>query len=189
MKVLLKELVAIQTGVYAKTAPSGNATYLQASMFDAFGKLQVGIVPNVVIEGGLSRHLLSESDVLFVAKGANNFAVEYDAVMGQAIASSIFLILKPMKKSVQQVLPAYLAWYLNHPITQTQLKHQARGSSIPSISKKTLEELEIPLPSLERQQQVLRIQQLRNKEKQIIQRLEVLREQQIQSQLLLAVQQ
>ncbi|WP_299819459.1 restriction endonuclease subunit S [uncultured Pontibacter sp.] len=187
MLALLKNIVTVHTGVYAKPTITGNAIYLQASMLTASGALHVGIVPNVTIEEN-DKHLLQEGDVLFVAKGAGNSAVVYSSAFGPAIASSTFLILKPMKTNNGVLLPDYLAWYLNHSTTQAYLKSQAKGSSMLSISKKTLEELEVPVPSLQRQQQVLNIQRLRDREKLLTQRLEALREQLVQNQLLTAVQ-
>lgn len=188
MKLQLKDIAAILTGVYNKPTISGNAIYLQVSMFDQYGRVLPGVKPNITIEGN-NKHLLTQGDVLFAAKGSNNFAVEYSPATGPAIASSTFLIIKPMNTNKQGMVPGYMAWYLNHPNTQKLLKSKAIGSSMPSISKKVLEELEIPVPSLERQQQILKIQDLRNQQKQITQRLEELREQTIQHQLLVATHQ
>lgn len=188
MKLHIKDTATVHSGIYAKPNISGDAIYLQVGLFDSLGRLYSGITPNVTIESGTSKHLLAPGDVLFAAKGTNNFALEYNPAIGRAIASSTFLILKTMKNNKQVLLPGYLAWYLNHPNSQAYLKAFAKGSSIPSISKKTLEEMEIQLPSLDIQQQILNVQRLRNKEKVIAQKLEALREQLIQHQLIIAAQ-
>jgi restriction endonuclease S subunit len=189
MNLPINLIATVSTGVYAKPTISGDAVYLQSSMYNEFGEVNPTVEPNVILDKSTSRHLLKEGDVLMVAKGAKNLAMVYDSKIGKAIASSTFLILRLMKKESLyyfQTDPAYVAWYLNHPSTQAILKAQAKGSSIQSISKKSLEELEIPIPSLERQRQILKLQELRNRERRITQRLDQLREHLLQYQLLQA---
>ncbi|MFB9864310.1 restriction endonuclease subunit S [Rufibacter immobilis] len=186
MKVYIKNIATVYSGVYAKPNLSGDAFCLQASMFDEFGDLLSGTRPNVAIDKSTFRHLLGSGDVLFAAKGSNNFAVEYKPIIGPAIASSTFLVIRP---EVNVVLPSYIVWYLNHPFTQANLKSRAKGSSIPSISKQILIDMEIPLPSIAKQEQILKIQSLRDRERRISKKLEKLKDQLIQDKLLLAAKQ
>lgn len=81
------------------------------------------------------------------------------------------------------MLPQYLAWVLNNHRTQALLKRQALGTSIPSISKRVLENLEISVPSIETQKAILQITKLRDKEISLKQEIETLREKQIQQQI------
>jgi restriction endonuclease S subunit len=67
------------------------------------------------------------------------------------------------------------------------LKGQAIGTSIPSISKQVLENLEITVPSIETQKAILQITKLRNKEKSLKQKIETLQEKQIQQQIINAI--
>jgi restriction endonuclease S subunit len=85
------------------------------------------------------------------------------------------------------LLPQYLSWVLNSPTTQILLKGQAIGTSIPSISKQVLENLEIAIPSIDKQKAILQITKLRNKEKILKQKIETLREKQIQQQIINAI--
>jgi restriction endonuclease S subunit len=87
----------------------------------------------------------------------------------------------------KKVLPQYLAWFLNNHTTQTLLKGQAIGTSIPSISKQVLENLEIAVPSIETQKAILQITKLRNKEKSLKQEIEVLRDKFLHQQLFQAM--
>jgi restriction endonuclease S subunit len=82
------------------------------------------------------------------------------------------------------VLAQYLAWFLNSHTIQTLLKGKAIGTSIPSISKQVLENLEITVPNIEIQKAILQITKLRNKEKSLKQKIEVLRDKYINQQLL-----
>jgi len=61
------------------------------------------------------------------------------------------------------------------------------GSSIASISKGALEELEISVPAIETQELILNITKLRNKEIELRQQIETLRDKQIQQQIINAI--
>ena len=78
----------------------------------------------------------------------------------------------------------FLAWFLNHHTTQKILKVQARGTSIVSISKAVLEELEMEVPSVEIQHYILKIASLRKQEVVIKNKLNELQEQYIQTLLI-----
>ena len=65
------------------------------------------------------------------------------------------------------MLPEYLAWFINHPTNLKKLKFEAKGSSIPSISIKTLGGLEIQPPDKNKQRLIVAIDSLRKKEKAI----------------------
>ncbi len=127
---------------------------------------------------------LKKGDILFAAKGTKNFAACYENEDMPAVASTSFFVIRLNDKNV---LPGYLNWFLNHPGTQTVLKGYARGTSIASISKAVLSELEIPVPSIQKQELILQLNKLRNKEKNIKQQIENLREKEIQNLLINAI--
>ena len=179
MKTLIKDITNIQTGLFAKPAGIGELVYLQSKHFDEYGQLHSVLHPDVVAEGISEKHLLKNGDVLFAAKGTKNFAAVFENHNEPSVASTSFFVIRPEDK---KVLPQYLAWFLNNHTTQTLLKGQAIGTSIPSISKQVLENLEIPVPNIEIQKAILQITKLRNKEKSLKQKIETLREKQIQQQ-------
>ena len=177
MKKLLKDLAQIQTGLFAKPYGNGELVYLQSKHFDEYGQLHSVLRPDLVAEGISEKHLLKDGDVLFAAKGTKNFAAVFENYNEPSIASTSFFVIRPIDKNV---LPQYLAWFLNNHSTQTLLKGQAIGTSIASISKQVLENLEITVPNIETQKSILQITKLRNKEKSLKQKIETLREKQIQ---------
>ena len=184
MKTLIKDIANIQTGLFAKPAGIGELVYLQSKHFDEYGQLHSVLHPDLVAEGISEKHLLKDGDVLFAAKGTKNFAAVFENHNEPSVASTSFFVLRPTNK---KILPQYLAWVLNNHTTQTLLKGQAIGSSIPSISKQVLDNLEITLPSIETQETILEITKLRNKEKALKQKIEILREKQIQQQIIQAI--
>ncbi len=184
MKALIKDITHIQTGLFAKPSGIGELVYLQSKHFDEYGQLHSVLHPDLPAEGISEKHLLKDGDVLFAAKGTKNFAAVFENHNEPSVASTSFFVIRPTSN---KVLPKFLAWFLNNHSTQTLLKGQAIGTSIPSISKQVLENLEITIPSIETQLAILQITQLRNREKSLKLKIEMLREKQIQQQIINAI--
>lgn len=184
MKTTLKHIASIQTGVFAKPIQKGEIVYLQAKHFDENGELTETLYPDLDADSKIHKHLLKKGDVLFAAKGTKNFAAWYENDNLPAVASTSFFVIRLYDLTI---LPGYLTWFLNHPRTQSLLKGYARGTSIASISKAVLSELEIPIPNIQKQELILKIFKLRNKEKNLKQQIENLREKEIQQLLINAI--
>ena len=184
MGTKLKYLTSIQTGLFAKPVQNGEIVYLQAKHFDDNGALTQTLYPDLEYDSKIEKHLLKKGNVLFAAKGSKNFAAWYEKDKIPAVASTSFFVIRINHNNV---LPGYLTWFLNHPDTQALLKRQATGSSIASISKSVLSELEIPIPAIKKQEFILKIFKLRNREKNLKQQIENLREKEIQNLLINAI--
>lgn len=161
--VKLHNIAMIQTGIFAKVAPNPNALYLQQSDFDGNGELRNTAQPTIVADN--QKHLLTAGDLLLASKGNNNICLIVPEIGQNCVASPSFLVIRLHDKSA--VLPEFVAWYLNLPTTQNSLALQARGTSIMSISKATLGELEIPLPSIDRQRQYIELAKLQRQEQEL----------------------
>jgi len=186
LKTNLKHISSIQTGLFAKPSGKGEVVYLQSKHFDENGLLLSAIYPDLMFEGISNKHLLKTGDVLFAAKGTKNFAAVFENHNVPSVASTSFFVFRVTDKNI---LPEYLAWFLNHPSTQEILKRTARGTSIPSIRKSILEDIEIPIPNIETQKTIFKISTLRNTEKKLRNDIDSLKEKQIQSKLLRAISQ
>lgn len=84
------------------------------------------------------------------------------------IASSQFLILFPKTK---ELLPEYLCWYLNQPAIQHELSNKSQGSNIPMLTVAKVSSLEIELPSLEKQKQIIQLNNIWEEEQVLSQKL------------------
>jgi restriction endonuclease S subunit len=183
LKTALKHITNVQTGVFAKPIKEGEIVYLQAKHFDENGQLISSLHPDLSTESISGKHLLQPGDVLFAAKGTKNFAAFYESKNLPAVASTSFFVIRLKENIINKILPEFLAWYINQPVSQKFLKGNAMGTSIASISKAVLEELEISIPNLQTQKAILIISHLRNSEKKLKQQIETLREKQIQQQI------
>jgi len=185
LKQILKDIASVQTGQYVKTVPNGNAVYLQGKHFDNDANMQEKIFPDIRLEDCNPRHLLQKGDILFSAKGERNFAYCHDDESVPAIASTTFFVIRLLS---DDILPHYVTWYINHPKTMNKLKKQAIGTNIASIAKSTIEQLEITIPSMQKQHEIIKIMTLRKKEKKLIEGIESLRESYFQNILLQSIE-
>lgn len=184
LKTHLGHIATIQTGIFAKPIAEGEIVYLQAKHFDINGKLNSILHPDLKQGNLTEKHLLGEGDILFAAKGTKNFAALYENEKQPAVASTSFFVIRIQGGFRNKILPEFLVWLINHPNLQNFLKAKAIGTSIVSISKTVLEELEISIPNLQTQKAILKIKELRNTEIKLKQQIEILREKQIQQQII-----
>ena len=161
--IKLHNIAVIQTGVFAKVVPNPNVLYLQQSDFDGNGELRNTVQPTIIVDN--QKHLLTAGDLLLASKGNNNICVIVPEIEQKCVASPSFLVIRLHDKSA--ILPEFVAWYLNLSTTQNTLAVQARGTSIMSISKATLGDLEIPIPSIERQKKYIELSKLQKREQQL----------------------
>jgi restriction endonuclease S subunit len=105
-----------------------------------------------------SRFSLEKGDILFIAKGSNNYAIEYKLNLPKAIAASAFFVLRPNQL---KVIPSYLAWYINQQPVQQYLKENMAGTYIPNINKSTIEGISISLPSVDIQNKIVALDNLK----------------------------
>ncbi len=187
MKVPLKQIASIQSGIFAKPVKEGQIVYLQSKHFDENGILKSSLYPDLKAESIPEKHLLHHGDIVFAAKGSKNFAALYESKNQPTVASTSFFVIRLNDDLRDKILPQYLTWYINLDTSQYYLKGLAVGSSIVSISKSVIDELEIYIPDFDTQKAILTIFQLRNEEKKLQKKIMMLREKQIQQQILNAI--
>lgn len=112
------------------------------------------------IEPG-THHLLRPGDILFAAKGSPHRAL--CLTEGEdAVAASTFFVLRVQR---DDVLPAFVAWFLNTEPARAHLRGCSRGTSIRSVSKSCLGALPVPLPFLEQQHRIVQAVRLARQER------------------------
>lgn len=110
------------------------------------GSLAVGCLPQ---KSGAAA-ALAAGDVVVGLRGASNLAAvvpPLDLASGLIFAT---LDVGIVRKS-DRVLPEYLAWFLNRPKTQAIFSSERTGSGAPRLPLSALQELVVPVPSMERQ--------------------------------------
>ena len=169
MKTQLKNIAEVKTGVHAAPFLEGDSIYLQTKDLDSFGNIINPLHPCLLSgKKELQNHLLQNGDVVFAAKGSNNVALTiHSGLFSKGFVSTAFQIIRLRIECRPLITPQYLSWYLNQPKAQLVLKSQIRGSSPPSIPITAVKDLEIDIPNLATQKTILKIEELRTREKQL----------------------
>ncbi|MEU1882948.1 restriction endonuclease subunit S [Streptosporangium sp. NPDC020072] len=99
----------------------------------------------------LARFIVQADDLLIVRQGALGRL----AVVGHAQESWLFgSSCLRLRAHGNLVLPTFLAWYLSHPPVQNELLQKANIGTVSAFNAATLKEIEIPVPPLEKQQEI-----------------------------------
>ena len=112
----------------------------------------------------IEKHLLQRGDLLFAGKGTSNLCRVVDFEY-PSIASTTFYIIRIGDVGI---LPDYLCWYLSQPKTLAIIKSGQVGTGTPLIRKQILENLEIAIPDLKTQQQIVDLAKLQQKEEELL---------------------
>lgn len=172
MNTRLKEIACLSTGYQNRTKiepdPNGSHFLVQTRDFNA-SKSQINIesVTQFSPTGGDSLTPLQAGDVLYAAKGSNNFGYTVENGLPQPLlAASLFFVLRIHPNIA--VAPHYLAWFLNQePAREHFIRNASTGARTPVIRREHLEELEIPVPALETQRKIVELDQLKHRQQQL----------------------
>jgi hypothetical protein len=105
---------------------------------------------------------LQTGEIVFLAKGARPFAYALSDIPDASLAAGAFFVLHIY---CIQVLPAYLAWFLNQESTLAIIARAATsGAHMPVVRRADLESVEIPLPPLPVQHAIVQVDILRRQE-------------------------
>lgn len=126
---------------------------------DASGQIHIEESPKELHVAGRTRkraeqQLLRPGDVLLISKGSiGRVALVGDGCGDNWVAGQVFLIIRTQKRG--SVRPEYLYRYLASPMVQQYLKEIASGTGIPILKANDIQNLPVPVPSLEAQGQVV----------------------------------
>lgn len=154
------------------------ASGLNRAATQELGGAQISMetLDRVTLRGDATRYRLHPGDILFVARGANNIAVPlnestmhpYPTKWDDLIAAYTFYVLQPDRS---RVLPEYLAWFLNQAPAQAFFVQQSRGTLVKMLPKSVFKELEVPVPPVPLQRQILDIESARAGEEHLLNQL------------------
>ena len=136
-------------------------------------------------DGIRSKYYLEKGDILFISKGANNYATVFELNDAMpSVASSVFYVIKV---DTLKADPHYIVWYMNKTKVQQYFQEYAVGTYSLSINKEVVENIPLQLPSIEIQTKIAKVAKLAQKEQYIYKSLKEKREQLIEAQLLQSI--
>ena len=123
--------------------------------------------------------IAQDRDILMVSRATPNspFKASLLVTKDPVIATSSLYILRTKD---QTVISEYLNYYINSDTFQKEVLARARGSTISHIGRSKLEEIEIFIPSLEKQKILVDLYQNLERQKNILSRKQTLQQEIIQ---------
>jgi len=181
MKKKLKEITSVQMGYSFRSRleadEGGGVAVIQ--MKDLLDDNTVGCdgLIRINMEAMKEHHLAQRGDLVFRSRGSLTTAAVLLKDPGKAVVAAPLLRIRVTKKAL--VLPEYLNWYISQRDAQIFLTSRAKGTVQKMISKQAIEDLEVALPSLEKQKNILELATLLAREQTLLQQLSHKREQYI----------
>lgn len=177
MKVRLKDLTEIQSGYPFRGAVVAGPPQCGVAVVQMrdLGEELVPDLREVVWSDRIAvkpTHLVKVGDVLF--RGRGNVPAGYclRELPAQCIAAAPLLQLR-LRSNV--LLPEFLAWYLRQETAQSYFEGNAQGSAMRMVGIDVLENLMIPVIPLEKQQKIIELVELSERERELAQKLIVLK--------------
>lgn len=141
--------------------------------FSSTGLLNINELDEFIAKEELSQNYITEQGDILVRLREPNIAVHIDENSSGLIVPSLMAIIKP-KPDIDGL---YLTHFINANITQTKLKKELKGTTIPMIKAQDLGELEVTLPSKATQTKIVSMLTLANREVALLERLAQLKNQ------------
>jgi restriction endonuclease S subunit len=96
---------------------------------------------------------VQKGDLVFRSRGSLTTAAVLLEDPGKAVIAAPLLRIRVTKPD--KVLPEYLNWYISQRDAQVFLTSRGKGTAQKMISKKAVEDLEVAIPSLEKQKNII----------------------------------
>ncbi len=182
-KIHVGTLATVTAGFPLRTAadalPAGDVSFVQMRDVVDGASVEWAGVPRVALPGKRPVSWLGDGDILFAARGTNNYALALRNTPARAVCSPHFFVLRASDKA--RIDPCFLAWQINQRPAQEYFRQSATGSHIPNIRRSVLEGLEIAVPSVSKQRMIADLWNASLEEKRQLSALLANRQQQLDS--------
>ena len=186
MKMKIKELATVQMGYSFRSrleaSEGGGVAVIQMKDLLDDNTVSCDGLVRINMEALKDHHLAQRGDLVFRSRGSVTTAAVLLEDPGKAVIAAPLLRLRVIKPD--KVLPEYLNWYISQRDAQIFLTSQAKGTVQTMISKQAIEDLEVALPSLEKQKNIVELATMSAREKKLLRTLADKREQYISTVLM-----
>ncbi len=169
MKKMISQIAEIKSGYLFKKGithdKAGNVSVVQLKDVNARGVLNSHELQRISVDKTVPENCLAVGDILLKAKTNHPVSALIREQLPSTIATAHYFIISVKKSGV---LPGYLAWYLNQRPAQIYFDRNAGGTRIQVINKQLLSELEVDIPDLKTQEQIVKIYELHQREQDLV---------------------
>ncbi len=186
MKMKIKKLATVQMGYSFRSrleaSEGGGVAVIQMKDLLDDNTVSCDGLVRINMEAMKDHHLAQRGDLVFRSRGSLTTAAVLLEDPGKAVVAAPLLRIRVTKPD--KVLPEYLNWYISQRDAQIFLTSRAKGTVQKMISKQAIEDLEVALPSLEKQKNIVELAMLAAREQSLLQKLADKREQYISTVLM-----
>lgn len=169
-KKLLNNITTINAGHPLRgsieNVSNGEVAVVQLKDVDFELGVQTNDMHRINLTGWKKPDYLQQGDILFVSRGSRVFSVLVDVDLKDTIASPHFFIIRVKHPQILQ--PDYLAWFINHIKAQQYFSKHSSGSSLKHVTRQTLENLPVIIPSRQQQELIVKLHRCQLKEKNLL---------------------
>lgn len=185
--IRLKDIAAVKMGYTFREGithvPHGRYRVIQIKDITQGGLWAFTHLTRVDLPDVAHDHLVRRGDVLFVARGTNKQAVAVEKDLENTIVGSQFFIVRLNA----DVMPEYLAWFINQKPSRRYVEENSAGSNVRLIHKEALSNLQVVVPPFEVQRRIVKVNELKVREQELLKAIREKRRQLIDAALLESV--
>ncbi|HPQ88380.1 MAG TPA: restriction endonuclease subunit S [Gammaproteobacteria bacterium] len=182
----IKDIATIQTGYSFRsrleTIEDGIVSVIQMKDLMDDNIVSCDDLVKIDLDAVKEHHFAQRGDLVFRSRGHVTTSAVLLEDPGKAIVAAPLLRIRVTKP--EKVLPEYLNWYISQRDAQIFLTSRTDGSVQKMINKQAIEELEVALPSLEKQKNIVELATLIAREQTLLRTLADKREQYISTVLM-----
>jgi restriction endonuclease S subunit len=165
MKSHLSQIAAIDLGfsfrARVESIQEGNVFVIQMKDLSDEGIEDASGIAKVNMKQIKEHYMMRKGDLIFRSRGVTNTSVLLREDIGTAILAAPLIRIRI---KTDRVLPEYLRWFINQKSAQAFFASRTRGSFQKMITKQSIEELEVRIPSLDRQQKIVTLAEMEDRE-------------------------
>ena len=185
-RMKIKDIATIQTGYSFRsrleTIEDGIVSVIQMKDLMDDNIVSCDDLVKIDLDAVKEHHFAQRGDLVFRSRGHVTTSAVLLEDPGKAIVAAPLLRIRVTKP--EKVLPEYLNWYISQRDAQIFLTSRAKGTVQKMISKQAIEDLEVALPSLEKQKNIVELATLSAREQTLLHTLADKREQYISTVLM-----
>lgn len=186
MKVIIKKLATVQVGFSFRSrleaSLCGDVSVIQMKDLLDDNTVDCGHLMKIDMDDLKAHHIAQKGDLIFRSRGLVTTSAILRDDPGKAVVAAPLLRIRIT--APDRLLPEYLNWYISQREAQVFLNSRAMGTVQQMITKQAIEELEVALPNLERQSQIVELSLLAAREQILACKLALRREQYISEMLI-----
>lgn len=186
MKLRISDIATVQMGYSFRSrleaSGEGCVAVIQMKDLNSDNVVDCKDLVYVDMDSVKEHHLAQKGDLVFRSRGqVINSAILLDDP-GKAVVAAPLLRIRVAAHD--KVLPEYLNWYLSQSDAQSYLTGMAGGTAQKIINKHAVENMEVVLPSLERQSAVVELAGLAAREQDLLRQIAQKRDQYVAAMLM-----